>query len=285
MRTAAIVLAGGRSSRMGAAKPSLAWHGSTLLRRVTGLASRAVPGARVVVVRAPGQPLPALPASVEVCDDPVEGRGPVQGLAVGLAAVADDAEIAFVCSTDLPFLHPAFVRRVLDGFTEGGAPAPDVVLPVARGHHQPLAAGYRTSLAPRVAKLVEAGRLKVGMLFEEVDVRRLDDASLLADPRLARADPALESLLNVNDRDDYAAALARPEPEVAVRCYGVVATRGRPGRHTVRASTVGAAAAAVDLVFDRHVLAAINGDQTSHDGEQPLAAGDDVAFLSADAGG
>ena len=39
--------------------------------------------------------------------------GPIQGLAAGLAAIAGRAEIAFVCSTDMPFLHPAFVRRVL----------------------------------------------------------------------------------------------------------------------------------------------------------------------------
>jgi molybdopterin converting factor small subunit len=38
-------------------------------------------------------------------------------------------------------------------------------------------------------------------------------------------------------------------------------------------------------VLDRHLLAAVNGDQTVRDGELPLAEGDVVAFLSADAGG
>jgi len=33
------------------------------------------------------------------------------------------------------------------------------------------------------------------------------------------------------------------------------------------------------------VLAAVNGDQTTRDADLPLVAGDDVAFLSADAGG
>ena len=40
-QAAAIVLAGGRSSRMGSPKAELEWHGSTLLRRVTGLVARA----------------------------------------------------------------------------------------------------------------------------------------------------------------------------------------------------------------------------------------------------
>ena len=48
---AGVVLAGGRSTRMGRPKASLEWHGSTLLHRVTGIVSRAVDGP-VVVVRA-----------------------------------------------------------------------------------------------------------------------------------------------------------------------------------------------------------------------------------------
>jgi molybdopterin-guanine dinucleotide biosynthesis protein A len=47
----------------------------------------------------PGQLLPALPAGVAVVQDPVEGLGPMQGIAAGLAAVADRAATAFVCST------------------------------------------------------------------------------------------------------------------------------------------------------------------------------------------
>ena len=78
--TAGIVLAGGRSSRMGTPKAALEWHGSTLLRRTVGIVSRAT-GGPVIVVRAPGQALPELPPQVDVVDDPAEGLGPVQGLA------------------------------------------------------------------------------------------------------------------------------------------------------------------------------------------------------------
>src|ERR1039457_1518095 len=100
--SAGIVLAGGRSSRMGTPKAALEWHGSTLLRRTAGIVSRATDGP-VVVVRAQGQALPVLPAQVEVIDDPREGMGPIQGLAAGLAAIAGRAAIAFACSTDMSF--------------------------------------------------------------------------------------------------------------------------------------------------------------------------------------
>jgi molybdopterin-guanine dinucleotide biosynthesis protein A len=48
---------------------------------------------------------------------------------------------------------------------------------------------------------------------------------------------------------------------------------------------VAEAAAAAGVAIDRHVVAALNGDQLTRDGETPLAAGDTVFFLSADAGG
>src|SRR6185295_6269702 len=122
--TAGIVLAGGRSSRMGRSKAALEWHGSTLLRRVVGIVGRAVDGP-VVVVRAPGQTLPALPDAVEVVDDAREGRGPLQGLAAGLAAVRDRAAAAYASSTDVPLLHTRFIRRVLAALDDDV----DVVLP------------------------------------------------------------------------------------------------------------------------------------------------------------
>jgi molybdenum cofactor guanylyltransferase len=277
----AVVLAGGRSSRMGTSKAALEWHGSTLLRRVTGLADRAVDGG-VVVVRAPGQELPSLDPRARVLDDPEEGRGPLQGLAVGLAAAAEQAEQAFVCSTDLPFLHPAFVSAVLRNLDEDV----DVALPVVRGYRQPLAAGYRTDLAPLVAKLLAEGRDRPAHLFEECRVRRLEAAELLAARRLAQADPDLESVVNLNDRAAYEGARSRPGPAVVVECFGVLASssRGR-GPHTVQAATVGEAAAGVGVPLDGHALAAVNGDQVRGDADVPLAAGDRVSFISADAGG
>jgi molybdopterin-guanine dinucleotide biosynthesis protein A len=279
---AGIVLAGGRSSRMGTPKAALEWHGSTLLRRTVGILAR-VTGGPVVVVRAAGQDLPDLPPGTAVVTDPREGKGPVQGIAAGLAALAGQAEAAFVSSTDMPFLHPAYVRRVLRVVAVDGV---DVCLPVARGYPQPLAAAYRISLAATAERLVKEDRLRPAFLFDECVVQRLDDAALKTDPVLAALDPGLDSVLNVNEPADYREARARPAPEVTVRLFGALVRAGQPkGPREVRAATVRAAADAVDLAFDRHVTAALNGDQITRDGTTPLAAGDTVFFLSADAGG
>ena len=277
--SAGIVLAGGRSSRMGLPKGALEWHGSTLLRRTVGILSRVTDGP-VVVVRAPGQVLPELPPQVDVVDDPREGLGPVQGLAAGLAATAGRAEIAFACSTDLPFLHPAFVRRVLRAVDDGA----DVGLPVARGYPQPLAAAYRTKLAPVAERLVAGGRLRPAFLLEECRVARLDEAALRGDPVLAALDPDLDSVVNVNEPGEYPAARARPAPEVTIQWFDGLAD-GHRGPQPVRAATVAGAAAAAGLALGRHVVAALNGDQITRDGQTPLVTGDTVFFLAADASG
>jgi molybdopterin-guanine dinucleotide biosynthesis protein A len=278
---AGVVLAGGRSSRMGRPKGALEWHGSTLLHRTAAVLGRTVAGP-VVVVRAPGQELPELPAGVETVEDPVEGLGPMQGVAAGLAAVRERAPLAFVCSTDLPFLHPAYVRRVLRELAD---PAVDLVLPMVRGFRQPLAAGYRTALTPVIEAQLAQGNLRPGMLLRHCTAVLPDDAALLADHALARVDPRLDSVQNVNTPDEYAQARARPAPDVVVECFGALAGADRRGPRTVAAATLGAAAAAVRLALDRHVVAAINGDQIVRDPLLPLVAGDTVAFLSADAGG
>jgi len=279
---AGIVLAGGRSSRMGTSKAALEWHGSTLLRRVTGIVGRATDGP-LIVVRAPGQELPELPAGTEVADDALEGRGPLQGLAAGLAAVGDRAEVAYVSSTDAPLLHPAFVRGVL-GALNGET---DVALPEAGGFPHPLAAAYRTSLLGAVEELIAADRMRPAFLFETCRVHRLQAPELLADPAIAAFDPELDSVLNLNEPADYEAARARPAPEVTVRCFGALRRRSVGGREPValRAATLGAAGAAVGVELDEHVVAALNGDQITRDPEEPLATGDAVAFLAADAGG
>jgi molybdopterin-guanine dinucleotide biosynthesis protein A len=205
-----------------------------------------------------------------VVDDPREGLGPVQGLAAGLGALADLAEIAFVSATDMPFLHPAFVRRILRAVQDDA----DVGLPVARGYPQPLAAAYKTTLAPLAESLVRDELLRPAFLFQRCQVARLDEAALLGDPVLAALDPGLDSLANVNDPDDYRKARDRPAPEIIIRW--VSGPEGN-GPRIVRAATLAEAAAATGADLG-NVEATLNGDQPVEDAQTPLTAGDTVSF-------
>jgi molybdopterin-guanine dinucleotide biosynthesis protein A len=281
-KAAGIVLAGGRSSRMGTPKAALEWHGSTLLRRVVGIVGRAVDGP-VIVVRAPDQELPSLPDDVEIAEDACEGRGPLQGLQAGLAAARAHAPVAYASSTDVPLLHPRFVHRVVAAVDD----ATDVALPQIHGFPQPLAAAYRTELVEIVARLIAEDRMRPAFLFEACRTTRLDADVLLGDPALAALDPELDSVLNLNEPADYEAARARSAPEVTVRVFGALrrAARAAADPALVAAATLGEAAAAIELTLDGHVVAALNGDHIVRDAETPLVAGDAVSFLAADAGG
>jgi molybdopterin-guanine dinucleotide biosynthesis protein A len=265
---------------MGSPKAALDWHGSTLLRRVTGIVGRVVAGP-VIVVSAPGQTLPDLASTVEIVTDAREGRGPLQGLAAGLAAIGDRAQRAYVSSTDVPLLHPRFVEQVLRRLDDDV----DVVLPEIGGYRQPLSAAYRTHLLGTINELIAADLMRPAFLFERCRVLHLDGEAMLQDRTLAALDPRLESVSNLNEPADYERAYALPGPDVQVRRFGPLAPPDTPRLTTVRAWSLGEAAAAVGLALDEHVVAALNGDQITRDPHVPLVAGDAIAFMAADAGG
>ncbi|MFQ5844419.1 MAG: molybdenum cofactor guanylyltransferase [Planctomycetota bacterium] len=189
MTAAAIVLCGGRSRRMGRDKGSLPFGPETLLRRTIRLVSEAVPEIRVVA-RA-GQ---EIPGGLEVVRDPAEGLGPLAGLAAGLAAMR--AERAFVTSCDVPFLRPAYVRRMLE-LSRGHA----VAVPLVDGYHMTTSAVYSRDVLPVARQLVAERRLRPLFLVEAVDAR------IVTADELHDVDPDLESFRNCNTRQDYEAAL------------------------------------------------------------------------------
>jgi molybdopterin-guanine dinucleotide biosynthesis protein A len=239
---------------MGCEKATLDWHGSTLLRRAVGIVARCVDGP-VVVVRAAGQHLPPLPPGVELATDEREARGPLQGIAAGLHALAGRADIVFVTGVDTPLLHPAFVAHVIASLHADD----DIALPHAHGFPHPLAAAYRTAtMAPLIADQLEHDRLGTRPLFERCRVRRLDAAALLGDPTIAAHDPDLRSLHNLNEPAEYAAALALPEPTITVE-----------GRGPIRAAT---------LERSGGGPATING-RPATDPQEPLVAGDVVVRI------
>lgn len=270
-----MVLAGGRSSRMGTPKWDLDWHGTSLVYRMAALLKRSVAG-QVVVVGAPGQHLGELPEGVEVVHDPTEGLGPLQGLAAGLTAVSDSRTIAFVCSVDLPFLHPVFVRQVLAGMDEV-----DVALPVVHGYRQPLAAGYRTELGERIAGLLAQGARTPGELFDQVKVRQLSAEDLLADPDVARLDPKLESVRNLNTPEEYEQALSEMPPEVAMTIHGTWTDQGQRREAALAAPNLGGAAMAMNLDLGATLMVTVNAERIGREPEFPLVRGDALSILTA----
>lgn len=189
MSGSAIVLCGGRSTRMGRDKASLPFGDETLLERMLRLAREVAD--EVVLVAREGQ---RLPGGLEAVRDPAEGKGPLAGIAAGLAAVT--AERALVVACDMPLLRPALARRLFE-LSAGW----DACVPVVDGFTVPTCAVYATALQARAHTLVAAGELRPRVLLDGVRTRFVDAGEL------EDVDPRLASFLDCDTEEDYEAAL------------------------------------------------------------------------------
>lgn len=166
---AGVVLAGGASRRMGRDKATLRFPdgaGRTMVELVVAaLRARCAP---VFVIAAPGQPLPALDATV--LRDEIGGVGPLLATGRGLRAAAEAGiDRAFVCAVDMPMMTPALIDTLA---AHAGSDGPDVVLPWdGRDHY--LAGVYRTALAGHVEELVAAGERSMRALVDSVHTQRI----------------------------------------------------------------------------------------------------------------
>ena len=194
MNVGGVVLCGGQSKRMGRPKAWLPFGGELMLPRVVRLLGATVKP--IVVVAAPEQDVPALPADIRIVRDEEQGRGPLQGLAAGLESLNGQAEAAYLSSCDVPFLQPAFVRRMIELLGDHS-----ICVPYVGDYHHPLAAVYRIGIGAAVKRLLAENRLRPFFLFEAVPTRIIK-ASELTD-----IDPGLKSLRNLNTPADYEDAL------------------------------------------------------------------------------
>jgi molybdopterin-guanine dinucleotide biosynthesis protein A len=179
---------------MGTSKALLPFGAETMLQRVVRLLAGVLDGP-IVVVAAPEQKLPPLPAGVIVTRDERPGRGPLEGLRGGLRAMPASVDAAYVTSCDVPLLVPGFVQEMLqlaDGY--------DAAVMEIDGFAHPLSAVYRRSTLPYIEELLDADRLRPLFLFDRVRTRRVMPSEILSDP-------ALRTLRNLNTREDYEQAL------------------------------------------------------------------------------
>ncbi len=193
-----IVLCGGESKRMGRPKAWLPFAGELMLPRVVRLLGTVVDP--VVVVAAPDQSLPDLPPEVPIARDDEQGRGPLQGLAAGLRGLTGRADAAYASSCDVPFVQPAFVRRLIDLLGDH-----HICVPLVAGFHHPLAAVYRVEVAQSVERLLAEDRLRPVFLFD------MEPTRVVTADELRDVDPQFKTLRNLNTPADYEAALREAE--------------------------------------------------------------------------
>lgn len=203
-----IVLAGGRSTRFGGDKLAALVAGRPLLDRAIHAVAEVAD--EVVVVLAPDAPVPVLPgrlrAPIVVARDLVAGRGPLGGLAAGLAVARHPR--ALLVAGDQPLLRVAVLRALLDESGElgrSGEPVrpegPDVVALADGESLWPFPVALRVAAVRPAASVALIGRdLRLFTLFGRLRVARVPEA------RWRPLDPGGDSLRDVDTRDDLPAS-------------------------------------------------------------------------------
>ncbi len=213
----ALILCGGRSSRMQQDKNFVVWRGHSLLHQVIHQV-RAVCSRVVLVTSARDQPLPPdLPLdSLEVVVDSDPWAGPAAALAAGLhylnaSATSVDGTRAepdsgkadtcvFLSGNDSPCLQPTVIQHLRERLHRSRSAL--AVVPRAAGDPAavfPLCAVYSSRSQPLVANYVQNGGRSMRGLLDCLPVEWLEE------PRLRQLDPDLRSLINLNTPADLAA--------------------------------------------------------------------------------
>lgn len=188
--SSAVILAGGKSSRMGQPKALLSFDGEPLIVHTVRTLSRLF--SDLVVVAAPAQELPSLP--VTMVRDEVAYQGPVGGILYGLRAAR--SELCFVTSCDAPFLSLELIAFLVEQMSDH-----DVVVPYWQERLQPLHAVYRRGVAPLLQEQLDRGELRPVFLYKKVRTREVSPEEI------RRVDPEGLSFRNLNSPEDYQAAL------------------------------------------------------------------------------
>ena len=186
-----VLLAGGKSRRMGEDKRYLVVGEQTLLER--GLAVLSSIFQEVLVVIA--QDSPPLDVDARVVRDLVPDCGSLGGLYTGLTQAT--TPYIFVVACDMPFLDQAVISQ----FTSRRTTA-DIVMAKLAARLHPMHALYGKGCLPAMEQMILARQLKIQEMVSHASlrVRYVTEADLLT------IDPSGRSFLNVNTPADLEVA-------------------------------------------------------------------------------
>lgn len=174
MKTAAIVLAGGRSARFGRDKLAELVGGRSMVERAIEAVRPVVD--EVLVIAAPDA-TPRLPADTTLVHDERPFEGPLTGVAAGLAA--SDADIVLVVAGDMPWMVPAVLARLVRRLEETGV---DAVVLESEGDPRPLPMALRRPVAASLAvALLARGERRLRTLRDGLALVTVPDAEWRTD--------------------------------------------------------------------------------------------------------
>ncbi|HBP88535.1 MAG TPA: molybdenum cofactor guanylyltransferase [Nitrospirales bacterium] len=183
-----VVLAGGKSRRMGKDKRLLEWKGSTFLdtvcRTMWDLFDEVI-----LVTATEDYPCEHLP--VRLVTDVIPQKGSLGGIFTGIKEASHP--FVFVVACDMPFLNSFVISRIC------GLPQSDVVMVKLSTGYQPLHGRYSKRCSFIMEQMIHDGNLRIQSLVKEASLSvQIVDESIFQD-----IDPHGYSFLNVNTPSDF----------------------------------------------------------------------------------
>lgn len=181
-----VILAGGESRRMGSDKSLLPVAGARFIdhvyRRMANLFDEVI-----IVTNSPD-----LYAEVPCrkVPDIYYAQGSLAGIHSGLAHAR--SERIFVVGCDMPFISSKVVKEICAHADDG-----DLVMPHSSSGHEPLHALYSKECLPAMEKVLDAGKRRIMLFFDQVKMKELPASAI------HRIDPQEKSFQNINTPEDY----------------------------------------------------------------------------------
>jgi molybdopterin-guanine dinucleotide biosynthesis protein A len=187
--TSCIILAGGRSLRLGHDKVLEKVGDKSLLEQVISRIDSL--SREIIIVTAKERTFPQLAShpKLKIVSDIFPGRGSLGGIYTGL--VTSNSFYNLVVACDMPFMSQPLLRymiEVSDGF--------DFVLPRVNNLFEPLHAVYSKKCIAPIESLLKQGRKVIVELFDFVKVRYIEAEEI------DRFDPQHLSFFNINTQED-----------------------------------------------------------------------------------
>lgn len=188
MMISGVILAGGKSTRMGRDKAVLEIGGKRLIDRLVEGLQGIFPEV-IIVANTPGL---YDYLGVRVVPDLIPGKGSLGGIYTATALA--NHPWAYVMACDMPFFNPRLIRYLASLTTDW-----DAVVPYT-DDWEPLYALYAKTCLPEMEGLIHSGNLKISRFFPSVRVRRVDGEEI------RHYDPQGLSLFNANTPEEFARA-------------------------------------------------------------------------------
>lgn len=167
MKAGVIILAGGKSSRMGRNKALLLIGGISTIERIKNSLSEEFEDILLVANDVELYQFLNLP----ITEDKVIDKGPLAGIQAGLLAAQNDINVFIAC--DMPFISPQLAHILVER-SEGY----DAVVPVINGHIHPLFAVYKKSILTAIDDCFGKDELRMKDLLNRVNVNYVTEQEL-----------------------------------------------------------------------------------------------------------